>query len=323
MSKDFIQIRPAMASDRQRILEISAQVWEGTDYVPRVLDYWLSAKNGILFVCTLNEAVMGFSRMTFLDSERVWLEGIRVDLAARGKGLGKFMTTALTEESQHRGFKECLLSSYVENYESLGIVRANGYETLGTFKFFVANKEATNREKIQAVLKGSTSLMGKTLLKYEIRPMTAEVTDTLLHRMASGLALSERLPYLSFDWTFEPLSKALISALVDEKALWILHLEFEGEDGVDTLFSLSKRHSKDGGVHMNYIEKTQLSPWVWLIAIEENEQFEHQSFSYMAPTVNKEELRALMIVAKELGLETFNPEDEDVFLFSKKGCDGK
>lgn len=323
MSINAIHIRPAVEADRQRILAISSQVWDGTDYVPHILDYWLSGQNGTLFVCLLDNAVMGFARMTYLDADRAWLEGIRVDKQARGHGLGKAMTEMLTEKSEALGFKECLLSSYLENYESLAIVRAKGYQTLGTFKFFVANQEVMDQVLLGEILSGSTGLLGRRVAKYDIRFLGREELQMLLHRIDESFSAQKRLAYMSFDWTFEPFRQDLLNALIDEKALWELRLEFDDGETVDTLFSLSKRHSKDGNRHVNYIEKTMLSPWVWLAALELCQREGQQTFSYMAPTVNSKELASLKEVAKVLGVEVFNPEDEDVFLFSRKGSDGK
>ena len=131
-----IQFRKAIESDRQDILRISAQVWDGGDYVPAVLDKWLAPEGGILWVAVVENQVAGFSRMTFLNSEQCWMEGIRVDEAHRGKGIGKALTDFQMKEAFNMNFKSCGLSSYIENTESLKILRADRFAETGRFKFF-------------------------------------------------------------------------------------------------------------------------------------------------------------------------------------------
>ena len=41
-----IELRGARSEDKPRILEISSQIWEGNDYVPFIVDDWLSDAGG-------------------------------------------------------------------------------------------------------------------------------------------------------------------------------------------------------------------------------------------------------------------------------------
>ena len=87
-----MEVRPARPADRQRILDISAQIWDGYDYVPRLLDEWLAGTAGELLVAVLNGVVAAFSYRTWVAEEHAWLQGIRTDTALRGKGLGRALT---------------------------------------------------------------------------------------------------------------------------------------------------------------------------------------------------------------------------------------
>jgi GNAT superfamily N-acetyltransferase len=82
-----LRVRPALPEDRERILAISAKIWEGQDYIPHVLDRWLC--EGGLFVAELSGKVVGFAKNTELSPGEIWLEGLRVDPEHQGRAWPK------------------------------------------------------------------------------------------------------------------------------------------------------------------------------------------------------------------------------------------
>ena len=42
METTDLQLRPVRPADRDRVREITRDVWEGRDYIPRVFDSWVS-----------------------------------------------------------------------------------------------------------------------------------------------------------------------------------------------------------------------------------------------------------------------------------------
>jgi GNAT superfamily N-acetyltransferase len=93
------ELRLATKEDKPRILEISAQIWEGEDYVPVVVDDWLAAAGSELVVATLAGELIAFAHLQWLAPEYVWLEGIRTDPARRNLGAGKALTDYLLERA--------------------------------------------------------------------------------------------------------------------------------------------------------------------------------------------------------------------------------
>lgn len=55
-------VRPATAADKPRILAIAAQVWEGEDYVPDVIDEWLAPGAAELVAGCAGDELVGFAR---------------------------------------------------------------------------------------------------------------------------------------------------------------------------------------------------------------------------------------------------------------------
>ena len=81
-----IALRKAVATDKERIADISSQIWEGDDYVASVFDDWLADKSGEVIVVLLDGKLIGFARRTYLLPGYAWFEGIRTDPAYHNTG---------------------------------------------------------------------------------------------------------------------------------------------------------------------------------------------------------------------------------------------
>lgn len=295
-----IQIRRAIESDRQDILRISAQVWDGSDYVPAVLSKWLAPEGGILWVAVVENQVAGFSRMTFLNSEQCWMEGIRVDEAHREKGIGKALTDFQVKEAFNMNFKSCGLSSYIENTGSLKILRTDRFTETGRFKFFCyegeseSNKVQTTRREI---LEGCF-----------VKPLDSTQVELVQSAIEGSDMLQQRQGYLSYDWTFERYTPSFIQERVAAGDFYLLV-----KDDRQTIFSFSAKHSKGSYRTVNYISNETLEPEVLAYAMETTIAAGEKATGYMAADANN------LPVAETLGMIAFCQENQDVFVFEKKG----
>jgi GNAT superfamily N-acetyltransferase len=84
-------IRPARPADRAAVMAISAQIWDGDDYIPAVWDSWLADPHGGFLVATLRGRVVALGKLTCHAAGQWWLEGMRVDPRYRGRGLARRM----------------------------------------------------------------------------------------------------------------------------------------------------------------------------------------------------------------------------------------
>src|SRR5207244_8922335 len=72
---DFRPLRPA---DRPRVLEITARVWEGTDYLPHMLDRSLADPAATLEAAELDGVVVGCQGLRPITQGVVFYEGLRI-----------------------------------------------------------------------------------------------------------------------------------------------------------------------------------------------------------------------------------------------------
>ncbi|MFA4932399.1 MAG: GNAT family N-acetyltransferase [Caldisericia bacterium] len=128
-----VTIRTARLADRERIVAISSQIWEGDDYVPHVIDEWLRMRDSEVAVADLNGSVIAFARAVNLTPGYVWLEGIRTDTAAQGRGAGKALTEYFIEKATREGAQRIGLSTYVDNLASIHIIEQYRFQRVASF----------------------------------------------------------------------------------------------------------------------------------------------------------------------------------------------
>jgi len=87
-------------------MEITARVWEGTDYLPHVLDRWLADPGSTFEVAELDGVVVGLHRLRPLTTGVVIYEGLRVAEEQRRRGIARAMLKHAMEEAAGQGFRE-------------------------------------------------------------------------------------------------------------------------------------------------------------------------------------------------------------------------
>ncbi len=139
----MIHIRKARQEDTKRILAISAQIWDGNDYVPSALADWLANPSGELLVAEVDGTVASFAYRTWLLPGHAWLQGIRTDPAYRGKGVGRTLSRALIDRSCQDGATRISLSTYFDNTPSIRIIESLGFERVASFVYLERTEKAS------------------------------------------------------------------------------------------------------------------------------------------------------------------------------------
>ncbi len=100
---DELEVRPAREDDRMPVLEFCAQTWEEGDYIADVWDDWLRDTAGALLVGTVAGRPVAIVHARMMSADEAWLEGIRVDPAARRQGIGRVMVSRALVAARERG----------------------------------------------------------------------------------------------------------------------------------------------------------------------------------------------------------------------------
>ena len=122
-----LTLRPVRRADEERILEITKDVWEGRDYIPRVFDRWVSDAGAEFQAAEVEGVVVGVQRLRPYAPGLVWYEGLRVASTHQRRGIARAMLNAAIEESRQHGFREMRLATThrpaVNLFESAGFRR--------------------------------------------------------------------------------------------------------------------------------------------------------------------------------------------------------
>ncbi|MEM0119932.1 MAG: GNAT family N-acetyltransferase [Thermoprotei archaeon] len=132
-SADY-SIREAIEADKPKILKLVEHTWSWGDYIPSVIDSWLSQVNSKVFVCTYGDEIVGMSHLSVEEGGLGWLEGARVALQHRNKGVATMIANDIIEYASKNGLKKLRLAVAVSNKPSIRHVEKVGFRPVTTFK---------------------------------------------------------------------------------------------------------------------------------------------------------------------------------------------
>jgi GNAT superfamily N-acetyltransferase len=120
-------IRPVRPADRDRVMELTRDVWEGRDYLPRVFDEWIADAGAAFQAAEVDGLVVGLQRLRPYAPGLVWFEGLRVASTHRRQGLARAMLKSAIAEAKEQGFREMRLATgnlaAAQLFESAGFKR--------------------------------------------------------------------------------------------------------------------------------------------------------------------------------------------------------
>jgi GNAT superfamily N-acetyltransferase len=106
-----MNLRPMRPADRDRVVELTRDVWDGHDYVPEVFDDWVADAGATFQALELDGMVVGLQRLRPYASGLVWYEGLRVASTHRRQGFARTMLQSAIAESREQGFREMRLAT--------------------------------------------------------------------------------------------------------------------------------------------------------------------------------------------------------------------
>jgi GNAT superfamily N-acetyltransferase len=120
-------IRPVRPADRERVVDLTRDIWDGHDYVPRVFDDWVSDSASAFQAIELDGIVVGLQRLRPYAPGLVWYEGLRVASSHRRQGLARHMVQSAIAQAREQDFREMRLATgnpgAAKLFEEAGFVR--------------------------------------------------------------------------------------------------------------------------------------------------------------------------------------------------------
>ena len=98
-------VREAQESDKDAVLRFSQNTFEHGDYIANVWDLWFVDPKGKIFVAALEGIPIGMVHVEIAKKGEAWLEGARVAVEFRRRGVASSLNSACFEWATRRGAK--------------------------------------------------------------------------------------------------------------------------------------------------------------------------------------------------------------------------
>lgn len=133
-----LTLRPVRPTDRDRVMEITRDVWEGHDYLPKVFDRWATDAGASFQAAELDGVVVGLQHLRPYAPGLVWYEGLRVASTHRRQGIARAMLESAIVEYRQQGFREIRLATLDE--PAIHLFESAGFEELVEVRWWRAHR---------------------------------------------------------------------------------------------------------------------------------------------------------------------------------------
>jgi len=118
--------------DYNDLLDISKDIWGGTDYLPQIFHQWVDDIGFFLGAYTENDKLVGCAKLSVLFDGTGWLEGLRVHKDYRNLGIGKELASRILKIAKdylsQNKIRQIAFATHVTNVESININTKLGFE---------------------------------------------------------------------------------------------------------------------------------------------------------------------------------------------------
>ena len=204
-----IRVRYARSDDRAAMLDITRDLWEGTDYVPSVWSEWLEDRSGCVQVAEIEGRMVGLQHCCLQPDRTCWLEGIRVASSRRGQGVARSLLEHGLDWARARSCSAARLMTSSENPATNRLAVGAGF------------RQVTSYRQLQASPADSAGDLARARLAL---PHEAERVRAFLASRARGS------PFYTQGWTAYRLDEHRLRLLLARHAVAVA-----GDGAIDAL----------------------------------------------------------------------------------------
>ncbi|KRQ86885.1 Acetyltransferase (GNAT) family protein [Caloramator mitchellensis] len=118
--------------DYDNLLDISKDIWGGTDYLPHIFHQWVDDKGFFLGAYNEYDKLVGCAKLSYLLDGTGWLEGLRVHKDYRNLGIGKELASKILgiakEKLKDSEINKIAFATHLTNVESININTKLGFK---------------------------------------------------------------------------------------------------------------------------------------------------------------------------------------------------
>jgi len=128
LDAESLILRAVRPADRERVMEISRDAFDGGDYLPEVFDAWAADPGANFQAAELDGMVVGVQRLRPIARGVMYYEGLRVAASHRRRGIARAMLRAAVEEARGLGFDR--MRVYTESADAGRLFTGEGFKLL-------------------------------------------------------------------------------------------------------------------------------------------------------------------------------------------------
>lgn len=141
----FRRLRPG---DAPAVKVMTRDVWEGRDYMGRVIDRWIGDSESCTFGAFAGEQLAGMGRIRWLPGGIAWLEGGRVRPDLQQTGIGTRLVEHALELATRHGARRARYDTYSRNDGSMALAAAFGFTEVQRLHVLSAPVETIARHPV-------------------------------------------------------------------------------------------------------------------------------------------------------------------------------
>ena len=275
-----MKLRKITPEHKERVLQISKDIWEGDDYVPEIFDEWVADPYGEFVGLFEEDKLIAFGKMTYLTPTDVWLEGLRKDQGIKIKGVGKLFTEYyLNILAQRHDLTSVRFSTYFENYGSIIPAEREGFKI--TLTCSLKNLELDRKKQLKINRNITNEISYEKFKSYILSSSYLEKCKTLLSKgwviyNATELLLAEFYTKKRFGaWVEDGIIKGLIlfCNVYYSDSFWISFVEAGNDLIRDSLLTSAKKAAQErqknvlqllvpeDNILLNWVERKGFTSW--------------------------------------------------------------
>jgi GNAT superfamily N-acetyltransferase len=201
LDNEVVVCRPALAMDKEDVMELCSHIWEGDDYIPLVWDEWLADPDGLLGVAEISGRVAGVFKLTKFKVGEWYMEGLRVHPDYQGKGVASHIHEFVLETWRRMGSGIIRLTTGSYNVKVHRMCEKSGFKRIAEFIPYRA----------PILMEGTDSFIA--LKPLEAPDAMEFVVKSKMNELSSGL--------INLGWVYaDPQIKHIERAIKDGHAWW-------------------------------------------------------------------------------------------------------
>ena len=226
-----LRLRDARPADRKTVLEFCRNTWPGYgDYMQLVWPRWIGEKKGRFILAELDGRPVGTAKISEFSKGEVWLQGLRVDPALRGKGIANEINYEVLRTVKSMKPRKVRFCTATRNWASRHIGEKFGFDLVVRARFFWAKSR-----------KGS--MKGRAMGMGEMGAALDFIENSRNLKLSRGM--------IAEGWVFREFSPELLRKYLRDGAVHMI----EGKRGIRGLAIYTEDEEEpDTSVFMGFVD---------------------------------------------------------------------